>query len=402
MTTMAARDWHGRAEMVKVFAKSRPVQRQYFRVGDASVYFPVEGESWSSQPEDVASDVLQSTPKADWQPTRLSSAPLAKKPYGRPTCAPELLECKRTAGRASGAHDAASVTNAKPPAPAEAAALDSAAHLLHAASELSVEHMDAELGVGPGENKVMTGPRLVGTSPAVATTRGRDMEAPTVGTVPSPWRCIVDRRQGKARHLPCPWKLEDRLEMFTTARCQTKWIKPRGMPRNTAWMVQDGCSCCYEYSRHRIEPAVFPPWLLEFMERVMPLCGLSERHQWPNCCNLNLYETGSESAQWHSDDEKLFATKDNSFCIISLSLGATCTFEIKESWAGAPTASVALRDGDILTMEGQMQKHFKHRVPKEQAEGPRINLTWRWISTHQASCVASTRGAQPPVSLPIL
>mmetsp|Transcript_128089 Transcript_128089/g.255766 ORF Transcript_128089/g.255766 Transcript_128089/m.255766 type:complete len:239 (-) Transcript_128089:8-724(-) len=38
-------------------------------------------------------------------------------------------------------------------------------------------------------------------------------------------------------------------------------------------------------------------------------------------------------------------------------------------------------------MEGMVQKHFMHRVPREEnIEGPRINLTWRWILKHRPRC----------------
>merc|ERR1712232_39082 len=38
-------------------------------------------------------------------------------------------------------------------------------------------------------------------------------------------------------------------------------------------------------------------------------------------------------------------------------------------------------------MEGLMQKHYKHRIPREPAvDAPRINLTWRWIVRHDEDC----------------
>ncbi len=41
---------------------------------------------------------------------------------------------------------------------------------------------------------------------------------------------------------------------------------------------------------------------------------------------------------------------------------------------------VKLGHGDVLCMDGMMQKHYLHRVPKEDfLKGIRINLTWRWV-----------------------
>jgi len=45
-----------------------------------------------------------------------------------------------------------------------------------------------------------------------------------------------------------------------------------------------------------------------------------------------------------------------------------------------------LSDGDICTMEGLLQKHYRHRVPVERPSmAPRINLTWRWVA-HDSGC----------------
>merc|ERR1711933_508356 len=43
-----------------------------------------------------------------------------------------------------------------------------------------------------------------------------------------------------------------------------------------------------------------------------------------------------------------------------------------------------LSNGDVCTMEGLTQKYYQHRVPKEKATGPRINLTWRWVKNHRS------------------
>eukprot|EP00435_Cladocopium_sp_Y103_P012829 s1579_g3.t1 len=57
-----------------------------------------------------------------------------------------------------------------------------------------------------------------------------------------------------------------------------------------------------------------------------------------------------------------------------------------------PTSTTSSRSqlgtGDIMTMEGMMQKHFQHRIPKEGCVEPRINLTWRWIRKHYPECPA--------------
>ncbi|CAJ1328700.1 unnamed protein product [Effrenium voratum] len=101
------------------------------------------------------------------------------------------------------------------------------------------------------------------------------------------------------------------------------------------------------------------------------------------------------SVGWHADDEQLFQGKSRDCRIISLSLGATRSFELRRNWSDASedhTVRLELGDGDLCTMEGMLQKHLQHRVPREhQVSGPRINLTWRWIVKHAPGCPLSRR-----------
>lgn len=189
----------------------------------------------------------------------------------------------------------------------------------------------------------------------------------------------------------------------------TPWDQPispvtnHRIPRKTAWMVSGNCQCTYMYGGLEVAPTVFPQWMEELMETYMPMCGLKSREEWPNSCNLNLYADGGMSVAWHSDDEPLFHGKFVDCAIISLSLGQTRTFEVqlKESAkknglakkdgfstqdGSSQITPISLASGDLLTMEGMMQKYYQHRVPKERSNGPRINLTWRWVCKHQTTC----------------
>merc|ERR1711972_574632 len=104
------------------------------------------------------------------------------------------------------------------------------------------------------------------------------------------------------------------------------------------------------------------------MQQIMPLCGLPNASDWPTCCNLNLYEDGGMSVGWHADDERLFQGKFRDVRIISLSLGARRSFELRPNWPEDGEKNMyrlLLGSGDMLTMEGMTQKHYQHRVPKE-------------------------------------
>ena len=71
-----------------------------------------------------------------------------------------------------------------------------------------------------------------------------------------------------------------------------QWERPKGpfgkaFNRRTAWFVQNGCNCTYDYGAMQISPRAFTEWLLDLMEIVMPECGFTDKAQWPNSCNIN-------------------------------------------------------------------------------------------------------------------
>ncbi|CAL1174011.1 unnamed protein product [Cladocopium goreaui] len=140
-------------------------------------------------------------------------------------------------------------------------------------------------------------------------------------------------------------------------------------------------------------PAVeVPDWLSEVEDAVWhALCTTGVER--PNSCVANLYADGMESVDWHADNEPLFEGLLGDCRIVSLSLGETRRFDLRRRRGLSnpqqhlERVSVDLQHGDLITMEGCFQKHWYHRVPK--AGGvtrPRINLTWRSIRRHHATC----------------
>lgn len=188
--------------------------------------------------------------------------------------------------------------------------------------------------------------------------------------------------------------------------------------RRTCWYVRNGCACDYTYGSVRVDAA---PWkgaercrgpfelameeLLECMcEKV---CPWLPRAEWPNSANLNLYVDDTESIGWHADDEALFRGRESDCPILSVSLGAAREFWLALRNPEAPAEArldsiveVDLRDGDVFSMEGLLQKHCLHFVPAGwpgNASKPvgggddlhrqeRINVTWRWIRDHKPKC----------------
>jgi len=212
------------------------------------------------------------------------------------------------------------------------------------------------------------------------------------------WNYILrdESRRSFAGFLPAAFTATECDGFWKDVHDGTVWDQPMGphgpVPRKTAWMVKQGCSCTYKYGGLEVEPQVFPPWMIRMMRSVMPLCGLHEAKDWPDSCNLNLYEDGSMSVGWHSDDERLFQGKFTDILIISITFGTARRFELRTNWPENNEKSlrrVQLGNGDMMTMEGMTQKHFQHRVPKEDGkDGKRINLTWRWVLKHNPRCPA--------------
>ena len=120
-----------------------------------------------------------------------------------------------------------------------------------------------------------------------------------------------------------------------------------------------------------------------------------------NSCNANLYECPEHDLYWHSDDEPLFRTVDaptseRNVLIVSVSLGSTRDFGIRQKLTGTETIS-PLCDGDILTMEGLFQENYLHCVKKAGgsqsssssstgSDNIRYNLTFRRIQRHKKDC----------------
>ena len=106
----------------------------------------------------------------------------------------------------------------------------------------------------------------------------------------------------------------------------------------------------------------------------------------PTAANLNLYRGRSSHVGWHSDDEPLFGKRGEAKLIVSVSFGTQALFK----WMGkfCPNNdghSRWLGHGDILVMDGQCQDEFRHCTDPG-VDQERINITFRWVKQHVASC----------------
>ena len=53
--------------------------------------------------------------------------------------------------------------------------------------------------------------------------------------------------------------------------------------------------------------------------------------------------------------------------------------------SGNVPSSIRLDHGDVLVMDGLVQSEYVHRTASG-VQGPRVNLTYRWVAQHTASC----------------
>ena len=117
-----------------------------------------------------------------------------------------------------------------------------------------------------------------------------------------------------------------------------------------------------------------------------PWCGKKDV---PTGVNLNQYAGPGSHIRWHSDNEPLFGPQNLPKLIVSLSLGNSVEFMVRRRASGNVPSSIRLDHGDILVMDGLAQSEYEHCTASE-LQGPRVNLTNRWVAQRPTHCVLST------------
>ena len=67
-----------------------------------------------------------------------------------------------------------------------------------------------------------------------------------------------------------------------------------------------------------------------------------------------------------------------------ISPGHSVVFQVRRVPGDVPS-SITLDHGDLLVMDGSAQSKCAHRTASE-LQGPRVNLAFRWVTQHAASC----------------
>ena len=159
----------------------------------------------------------------------------------------------------------------------------------------------------------------------------------------------------------------------------------------TAWVTPGhDCLCSYKYghgaavrpqTNNAIRDGVLGLWgrVAPF---ISPWCG---KRDVPTGVNLNQYASPGSFIRWHSDNEPLFGPQNSPKLIVILSLGNSVEFMVRRRASGNFPSSIRLDHGDVLVMDGLAQSEYEHCTASE-LQGPRVNLTYRWVAQHTASC----------------
>lgn len=128
-------------------------------------------------------------------------------------------------------------------------------------------------------------------------------------------------------------------------------------PRLVAWMSSDK-SFEYTYNSITLQPNKPTPLLIELQRRIEAVT--------PGCqydgTLINLYRNGKDSIAAHSDAEDTLVSGST---IASISLGCERSFILRPKHkVGSPT-EIRVKHGSLLLMEGTLQRHYVHEVPKD-------------------------------------
>jgi len=210
--------------------------------------------------------------------------------------------------------------------------------------------------------------------------------------VPWAWQYLVedDQRRCYAGVLKSAFPADKCNEWMNDTLAKSNWVSLPGVARKVAWFVsEEFADCPYKYSGLEYPATVFPQFMLDIRQEVCAACGIPPE-DYPNSCNVNVYDDHSREVGWHADDEVMFQGLAGDTRIVSFSLGVPRDFSWRLQGTTQTVGSVPLGDGDIMTMEGLFQKHYKHSVPvSDKACGRRANFTFRWIRV-KAHAVDST------------
>jgi alkylated DNA repair dioxygenase AlkB len=142
------------------------------------------------------------------------------------------------------------------------------------------------------------------------------------------------------------------------------------IPRLQQWYGEPGTS--YTYSNICLQAERFPDWIDELRQAVEKQTGAAF-----NRALVNYYRDGSDSVDWHADDEPELGPKP---IIASLSLGTERVFQLRHQRT-KQRISIPLPHGSLLMMGAGIQNHWQHRIAKVKSlSEARVNFTFRYMN----------------------
>ena len=105
-------------------------------------------------------------------------------------------------------------------------------------------------------------------------------------------------------------------------------------------------------------------------------------------CLRDRYAGNGSFIPWHCDNERLFGSPLEPKVIVSMSLGHSVLFKVRRRAPENTPSQIRLDHGDLFVTDGRTQSECVHSTASEMS-GPRVNLTYRWISQHIRSCSLS-------------
>jgi alkylated DNA repair dioxygenase AlkB len=164
------------------------------------------------------------------------------------------------------------------------------------------------------------------------------------------------------------WLAPDEADTLTaTLLCDLAWEQRHIVlfgkrilqPRLIAWAGE----LPYRYSGQTLEPRPWSDAARAVLARVNATVGVELNH-----VLVNRYRDGQDSMGYHADAEPELGLDP---VVATLSLGGARRFALRRHDGGSGEAPrfLLLEHGSLLIMGGTCQRHYRHAIPRDGAEG---------------------------------
>lgn len=127
----------------------------------------------------------------------------------------------------------------------------------------------------------------------------------------------------------------------------------------------------YNYSQINYPFQEFLPQLNKINEELIPIIDFKS-----NNCLINYYLDGKSKMGYHSDQIDIL---ENNTGIAIVSIGEMRTIKFRNIINPEVYLTYLLTTGSLLYMTQEIQKEWKHSIPKSDTKNGRISLTFRKI-----------------------